>query len=192
MYEHTLTDGTLWLTRPTGADIDRIVECCQDPEVGHWTTIPVPYTRSDAEEFLDKVVAPTWAGNAAVWALRTAPDGPVEGMLGLHTRGPGVCEIGFWLTEGHRGKGLMTRAITLACDFAFDPDGLALDRITWRAMVGNHPSAAAVRRVGFHYEGLARQGGIQRGTRVDEWHAARLASDPGVFAEGWPADIAPR
>lgn len=190
MYEHTLTDGTVWLTRPTGADIDRITECCQDPEVGRWTTIPVPYSRSDAEQFLDLVVAPGWAGNAPVWAIRTAEDGQVEGMIGLHTRSPGVCEIGFWLTAGHRGHGLMSRAIALVCDFAFAPDGLALARITWRAMVGNHPSAATVRRNGFHYEGTARLGGIQRGARVDEWHAARLSTDPPGPADTWPADIA--
>ncbi|MGW6728164.1 GNAT family N-acetyltransferase [Nocardia sp. NPDC055029] len=191
MYEHTLTDGTVWLTRPAGADIDRITECCQDPEVGRWTTIPVPYSRSDAEQFLDLVVAPGWAGNAPVWAIRTAEDGQVEGMIGLHARSPGVCEIGFWLTPGHRGHGLMSRAIALVCGFAFAPDGLALARITWRAMVGNHPSAATVRRNGFHYEGTARLGGIQRGARVDEWHAARLSTDPPGPADTWPADIAP-
>ncbi|PWV77935.1 RimJ/RimL family protein N-acetyltransferase [Nocardia neocaledoniensis] len=191
MYEHTLTDGTVWLTRPGAPDIDRIVECCQDPEIVRWTTIPSPYGRAEAEQFLDLVVAPGWAAGIPVWAIRTALDGPVEGMLGLHDRGPGVHEIGFWLTPSHRGRGLMTRAITLACDFAFAPDGLGVARLTWRAMVGNHASAAAVRRTGFHYEGLARQGGLQRGTRVDEWHAARLATDPPGYADGWPAEVLP-
>ncbi len=187
MYEHTLTDGTVWLTRPAGADIDRLVECCQDPEVPRWTTIPDPYRRADAEEFLDRVVAPGWADNVPVWAIRTAEDGRVEGMIGLHARGPGTCEVGFWLTADHRGRGLMSRAITLVCDFGFAPDGLALDRITWRAIVGNNPSAAAARRNGFHYEGLARSGGVQRGERVDEWVAARLRTDPPGPGSGWPA-----
>lgn len=186
MYEHTLTDGTIWLTRPTGADIDRIVECCQDPEVQRWTTVPAPYHRSDAEDFLDKVVAPSWAGDTPVWAIRTAANGQVDGMIGLHDRGPGTCEIGFWLTPAHRGRGLMSRAVALVCDFGFAADGLALARITWRAMVGNHPSAAVARRNGFHYEGLARSGGMQRGVRVDEWHAARLPTDPPVPTD-WPA-----
>ncbi|MEU4412160.1 GNAT family N-acetyltransferase [Nocardia salmonicida] len=187
MYEHTLTDGTVWLTRPTGADIDRIVECCQDPDVQRWTTVPVPYQRGDAEQFLDRVVAPGWADNVPVWAIRTAEDGQVEGMVGLHTRGPGTCEIGFWLTPDHRGRGLMSRTITLVCDFGFAPDGLALDRITWRAIVGNIASATVVRRNGFHYEGLARSGGVQRGARVDEWLAARLPTDPAGPVDGWPA-----
>ncbi|MBC7303496.1 MAG: GNAT family N-acetyltransferase [Nocardia sp.] len=187
MYEHTLTDGTVWLTRPTGADIDRIVECCQDPEVQRWTTIPVPYQRCDTEEFLDRIVAPGWADNTPVWAIRTAEDGQVEGMVGLHARGPGSCEIGFWLTPGHRGRGLMSRAITLVCDFGFATEGLALDRIMWRAIVGNVPSAAVARRNGFRFEGIARSGGVQRGVRVDEWVAARLPSDRAEVADGWPA-----
>ncbi|MFD3704156.1 GNAT family N-acetyltransferase [Nocardia sp. NPDC058658] len=80
----------------------------------------------------------------------------------------------------------MSRAIALVCDFGFDPEGLALDRIMWRAIVGNFASAGAVRRNGFHYEGLARSGGIQRGARVDEWVAARLPTDPVGIVDGWP------
>ncbi|MFD3507386.1 GNAT family N-acetyltransferase [Nocardia sp. NPDC058666] len=186
MYEHTLTDGTVWLTRPTAADIDRIVACCQDPDVQRWTTVPVPYQRSDTEDFLDRVVAPGWADNAPVWAIRTSASSQVEGMISLAPRGVGAREIGFWLTPENRGQGLMSRAITLVCDFAFAPDGLALDRIMWRAIVGNVPSATAVRRNGFHFEGVARSGGIQRGTRVDEWVAARLPTDPGGVVAGWP------
>ncbi|APE33101.1 GNAT family N-acetyltransferase [Nocardia mangyaensis] len=190
MYEHTLTDGTVWLTRPTGADIDRIVECCQDPEVQRWVTIPVPYHRSDAESFLDKAVAPGWAGDTPVWAVRTAEDGQVEGMIGLHDRGADMCEIGFWLTPEHRGRGLMSRAVALVCDFGFAPDGLALARIAWRAFVGNHPSAAVARRNGFQYEGLARSASVQRGVRVDEWRAARLPTDPPGPAD-WPQHVLP-
>ncbi|MFC4377220.1 GNAT family N-acetyltransferase [Nocardia halotolerans] len=186
MYEHTLTDGTAWLTRPTGTDIDRIVECCQDPELARWTTIPSPYHRGDAEDFLDRAVAPGWASNVPTWAVRTAAHGQVEGMVGLHARGHRTCEIGFWLAPAHRGRGLMSRAVTLVCDFAFASDGLDLARITWRAVVGNHPSAAVARRNGFHYEGSTRSSGIQRGSRVDEWHAARLATDPPTPAPNWP------
>lgn len=191
MYQHTLTDGTVWLIRPTAADIDRIVECCRDPAVGRWTTIPMPYGRTDAEEFLDRNVAGGWLHNEPIWSIRTAADGRVEGMVGLHARGPGACEIGFWLSPEHRGRGLMSRAITLVCDFGFATEGLGLQRITWRAMVGNHASAAAVRRNGFHYEGKARLGGVQRGVRVDEWYAARLADDPPGPVDGWPAETFP-
>ncbi|MFE3542556.1 GNAT family N-acetyltransferase [Nocardia sp. NPDC059177] len=186
MYEHPLTDGTVWLTRPTGADIDRIVECCQDPEVQRWTSIPVPYARADAENFLDRSVAPGWADNAPVWAIRTAAEGRVDGMVGLVDRGVRTREIGFWLAPEIRGRGLMSRVIRLVCEFGFAPEGLGLARITWRAVVGNYPSAAAVRRNGFHYEGLARSGGVQRGVRVDEWMGARLATDPPGPVDGWP------
>jgi RimJ/RimL family protein N-acetyltransferase len=66
---------------------------------------------------------------------------------------------------------------------------MGLTRIHWRAFVGNHASAAAVRAQGFRYEGLARLGSVLRGSRRDHWMAARLNTDPPGPADGWPAGV---
>ncbi|WP_330252036.1 GNAT family N-acetyltransferase [Nocardia sp. NBC_00565] len=189
MEDHPLSDGTVWLSRPTEADIDAIVECCQEPTIGEWVTIPVPYHREHAEAFLTEMVAPGWAADSPIWAVRRSADGPVVGMIGLGQRDASTREIGFWLVPAHRGCGLMSRAIALVCEFGFHPDGLALARISWRAFVGNHRSAAAVRRNGFHYEGMTRLGSLQRGVRRDTWLAGRLATDPSGPATDWPPGI---
>ncbi|WP_431963771.1 GNAT family N-acetyltransferase [Nocardia sp. bgisy134] len=186
----TLSDGAVWLSPPTAADTDVIVAHCQHPSIGQWTTIPVPYGRSDAEHFLADLVGPGWAGRSPTWALRPAPDGPVIGMIGLAEQDASACEIGFWLAPEHRGHGHMARAVALVCEFGFAADGMALARISWRAFVGNYASAAAVRRNGFRYEGLARLGVLHRGVRRDEWRAARLHSDPpGPADDAWPAEF---
>jgi RimJ/RimL family protein N-acetyltransferase len=189
MEDHPLSDGTVWLSRPTEADIDDIVECCQEPTIAEWVTIPVPYDRENAVSFLNDMVAPGWATRSPTWAIRLSADGPVVGMIGLGARDESASEIGFWLAPAQRGRGLMSRAIALVCEFGFDPDGLALARIGWRAFVGNHPSAAVIRRNGFHYEGMARLGSTQRGVRRDTWFAGRLATDPPGPAADWPPGI---
>ncbi|MBF6332564.1 GNAT family N-acetyltransferase [Nocardia transvalensis] len=186
-----LTDGTVWLSRPTEADADRIIECCQEPSIGEWTTIPVPYHREQFDMFMAEFVVVGWAGRSPTWAVRTAEDGPAVGMVGLSSRDkddPTAAEIGYWVSSQARGRGLATRATRLVCDFGFRPDGLALIRIEWRAIVGNHASAAVARRAGFHYEGLLRLGNLQRGIRRDCWIASRLATDPPGPAT-WPPGL---
>lgn len=188
MDDCVLTDDVVWLSRPIAADIDAIVECCRQPSIVRWTVVPQEYDRGDAEGFLRTVVTPGWAARSPTWGVRTSPDGPIVGMIGLAAdTQPGAAEIGFWLGTQARGRGLMTAAVRLACDFGFAPDGLALTRIEWRAYAGNRASAAVARRAGFHYEGLLRRAGPQRGVRHDCWIAGRLASDPATPTTGWPA-----
>ncbi|RDI43509.1 GNAT family N-acetyltransferase [Nocardia mexicana] len=195
MVDTRLGDGTVWLSRPGAADVDAIVECCQEPSIGEWTTIPVPYRREHAEMFLAEIVAPGWDAGRPTWAVRESADGPVVGMVGvtgmvLHGgHESSAAEIGYWLSPRVRGRGLMTRAVRLACDFGFRSEGLAVQRIEWRAMVGNHASAAVARRTGFRYEGLLRLGGEQRGRRRDVWIAGRLATDPAGPVDGWPDGV---
>ncbi|MBO0856649.1 MAG: GNAT family N-acetyltransferase [Nocardia sp.] len=184
-----LTDHVVWLSRPVAADADSITECCREPSIAEGTIVPVPYRRSDAVGFLTDVVAPGWAARSPTWAVRTSPGGPVVGMLALSAGSQtGDAEIGYWLAPVGRGRGLMTRAVRLACDFGFSATGLGLGRIEWRAHVGNHASAAVARRAGFRYEGLLRRAVVQRGVRRDCWIAGRLADDPPELAP-WPASI---
>lgn len=188
MEEQTLTDGTVRLDRPDSSDIDAIVDACQDPAIAEWVTVPSPYGRADAEEFLGTTVAEGWAGRSPVWAIRPAERDRLIGTIGLGTRprDETAAEIGFWLAPQYRNQGLISRAVSLVCAFGFDPAGMGLIRIQWRAFVGNHASAAVARKNGFRYEGLARLGGLQRGTRRDFWVAARLHTDPTGPADGWP------
>ncbi|MFF0531174.1 GNAT family N-acetyltransferase [Nocardia amikacinitolerans] len=186
----TLSDGAVWLSPPTAADTDVIIARCQDPSIGEWTTIPVPYGPAEAEKFFADFVVPGWAARSPTWALRLAADGPVIGMIGLEQKDPSACEIGFWLASEHRGRGHMARAVGLVCGFGFAADGMGLARISWRAFVGNYSSAAAVRRNGFHYEGRARLGGLaarRPARRVAGGSPAQRSTGPGRrMARGVP------
>ncbi|MFF0814920.1 GNAT family N-acetyltransferase [Rhodococcus sp. NPDC003318] len=177
MFVVNLSGRRLTLTPPTVADVDTIARLCRDESVGRWTTMPVPYERADAVAFVTRMVPTGWADRSPTWALRLDPDGPVAGMIGLRALDESAAEIGFWQGAAARGRGLMTEAAQLVCDFAFRADTLALERIEWRAFVGNTASAAVARRVGFRFEGVARRGGLQRGLRRDMWVAGLLAGD---------------
>nr|WP_271210700.1 GNAT family N-acetyltransferase [Rhodococcus wratislaviensis]GLK36206.1 acetyltransferase [Rhodococcus wratislaviensis] len=186
MFVVTLAADTLWLSPPVVTDVDEICAACSDASIAEWTTMPAPYTSSDAEQFVRQTVPSGWADRSPTWALREREDGPVLGMIGLMARDVTAAEIGYWLSPAARSRGLMTTAVNLVCDFAFRPDGMGLERIEWRAFVGNLDSAAVARRVGFRFEGVQRAGLVQRGVRRDSWVAALLARDPRQPAEGWP------
>ncbi|HEU4542953.1 MAG TPA: GNAT family N-acetyltransferase [Jiangellaceae bacterium] len=172
-------DGVL-LATPTSADVDAITELCQDKDIQRWTTVPVPYERSHAEQFLTQLVEPGWeSGRNLTWALRNPENRSVLGMVSLNLRDHrGSGEIGFWLGSAGRGRGLMTTAVRLVAEYAFAPEGLGLERIVWRAGVGNWASRRVAWRLGFTIEGTLRKELPKRGERVDAWFGTLIAGDP--------------
>ena len=166
----------LTLSIPTVADVDAITEAAQDPEVPRWTTLPSPYARTNAEQFIVKATEWWDAESELTWGIRV--DDRWVGMIGLHRleRG-GSAEIGYWMALPARGHGYLTEAARAVIDFAFDADGLDLKRVEWRAVVGNIPSARVARALGFRYEGLLRQGLAGTRGRDDGWIAGLLVTD---------------
>jgi ribosomal-protein-serine acetyltransferase len=84
-------------------------------------------------------------------------DGQIVGMVGMaRVDAENHCaEIGYWLDEAHRGRGLMTAAVAALVDLAFDD--WQLNRVEIRTDVENLPSRALAERLGFRYEGVLRQ-----------------------------------
>ena len=171
----TLRTARLELSAPVAADVDAITAAAQDPEVPRWTTLPSPYERAHAEEFVAKAPARWESATELTWAIRL--DGRWIGMIGLHgvTTG-GDAEIGYWMARDARGLGYLTEAAVRVIDFAF-AEPLSLARVQWRAIVGNVASARAARSLGFRYEGMLRQGLSDPRGRHDGWIAGLLASD---------------
>lgn len=48
----SFAQGDPVLRPPSAADIDRITEICQDPEIQRCSRLPVPYHRDDAASFV--------------------------------------------------------------------------------------------------------------------------------------------
>jgi len=94
--------------------------------------------------------------------------GPLRGAhLRRAARGAaqrGQCEIGYWLFEHARGKGIATRIARFIADYGFS---LGLERIEARVVVGNVASERVLERAGFTREGVLRSMPLRRGGRVD-------------------------
>lgn len=173
----TLTTERLVLHVPDESDVDTITVACQDPEISRWTTVPSPYFRSDAEDYV-RLIGEWWAdGTQTIWCAYR--EGQLVASIGLHHivghPAGGCAEIGYWVTAEARGKGYLVEAAREVVDWAFRELGVA--RLEWRAVAGNVASARAARALGFRYEGLARQGLTSQRGRDDGWLGGLLATD---------------
>ncbi|EGX55502.1 acetyltransferase [Streptomyces zinciresistens K42] len=175
----TLATDRLLLRAVGPADSDAVYEAAQDPEILRWTTVPSPYRHEHARGFTGQVVPEGWADDSMfTWGLFLPEGERLAGMLGLTMRSVSEAEIGFWGTEEHRGNGYVTEGVLAVCRWAFVR--LSLDRVEWRAEVGNRPSRAVAERAGFTLEGTLRSALVHRGVRRDCWVGSLLPSDLGL------------
>lgn len=179
-------DGTLLLDVPTADDIDRVTAICQDPAIQRFTSVPSPYEREDAKSFIAEFVPESWEKGAPVWAVRTVDDAGrtwLVGMVDLHEARARRAEIGYWLAPEARGHGIMSRAVGLVLDAAFEV--LGLRSVRWCADVENWTSWRVAWRHGFRREGVVRDlVHTQRGWR-DGWIGTLRNDDPREPATPW-------
>ncbi|MBV9586223.1 MAG: GNAT family N-acetyltransferase, partial [Alphaproteobacteria bacterium] len=84
-------------------------------------------------------------------------DEALVGGVGLSNIRRGVAEtasLGYWTGEPYARQGLMTAALPLVLDFAFER--LRLHRVEAACLPSNIPSRALLSRTGFQQEGYAR------------------------------------
>jgi RimJ/RimL family protein N-acetyltransferase len=173
-----LTDPPdLVLRLPVVDDLADIVAQCQDPEFQRWTTVPVPYQESDAQDFLRRV-ADGWQANVARFVIEY--QGRFSGTVDLRFDGLGGADVGFGLAPWARGKGVMTRALRLVLAWGFELPGI--DVVYWRAQVGNSASRRVAGRCGFRMDGTVRGLLEQRGERRDGWIGSLRRGEP-LFGE---------
>lgn len=115
------------------------------------------------------------AFKAGIWR-----SGVLLGCIDLHDVdwGNGCAAIGYWLDEEHTGHGIMTRAVRLMTEYAFE--ALDLHRIEIRAESENASSRKIAARCGFTLEGTLRQAHRIRGTHHDLVLYALIRDDDGT------------
>lgn len=163
----------LLLRPPVAADLDAMVEHCRDPEMIRWTTVPVPYERAHAEEFL-AAARRGWADGSAA-RLVIDYRGRYAGGLDVRMQEASWAEVGYSLASWARGQGVMRRSLTAALDWAFAERSLS--GLQWQAHVGNEASRRVALACGFRIEGTVRGLLVQRGRRVDAWIGTLLTGD---------------
>lgn len=110
--------------------------------------------------------------------------GEIVGQIGLSSiiRGPfQSCFLGYWIAARHARKGYMSEAIPLALLFAFQ--SLGLHRVEANIIPTNRPSLALIRKLGFRYEGTARNYLRINHRWQDHEHWAITADEPAPRAK---------
>lgn len=117
------------------------------------------------------------AGRAVRFALRDRGTDQLLGVVGLDScvHLHRSCELGYWLRREATGRGLMTEAAKAAIGFAFKTMGV--HRIRCAAATDNVPSLRVILRLGFRFEGIARQAELVGSRWLDHALFARLATD---------------
>ncbi|ARP74112.1 N-acetyltransferase [Streptomyces pluripotens] len=174
----TLTTGRLVLRTVGPDDTDAVYEAAQDPDIQRWTVVPSPYRPEHSRSFTEQLVPDGWSQDSAFTFGVFLTSGELAGMLGLTRQAPGTAEVGFWAAREHRGHGYITEATRTACRWVFTKAGV--DRVEWRAEVGNLASRAVAERAGFTIEGTLRSGMSNKGVRRDCWVGSLLPSDLGL------------
>jgi RimJ/RimL family protein N-acetyltransferase len=171
-----ITAGTLHLRPPRDSDVDAITAACQDPEIQRWTRVPSPYHRTDAVTFVHTCREGWQSGTSATFLALDSTTAELVGAVGLVRIADGEADIGYWVAAGARGRGVGTIAVGAVVRWGFG--ALGLERIGWRAAVGNTGSWRLVQGLGFQFEGTLRRGLRHRDQRVDGWIGSLLPDDP--------------
>ncbi|HTO79233.1 MAG TPA: GNAT family N-acetyltransferase [Methylocystis sp.] len=140
----------LWLRWPRAADAVAVTRFCNDPEVAlKTTTIPYPYSQSDAERFLLRARSENAEGSALhlALALKRQPNEPIGmiSLMGAETRGEG--KLGFVLARDAWGRGFMTEAARAFVDLVFNLT--SLDHVVSSALPDNAASLRVQEKLGF-------------------------------------------
>jgi ribosomal-protein-serine acetyltransferase len=120
-----------------------------------WLPWAAEQTREGTLEFIRLTRRQAAANDGFQAALIS--DGAIVGIAGFHSVNwpHGSTTIGYWLSERHQGRGLMTRAVRGLVDHAFSE--WKLHRVEIRAAIENRRSRAIPERLGFREEGVLRE-----------------------------------
>ena len=143
-----LSDGVLRLRLGSDADVPRLTDLVQDPEIVRWTTIPAGQTESDTKGWMQRGMAGMAMGSDLALVIADARSDAPLGTIGLHeiNRATERAVAGYVLARESRGKGLGRRALRLICEFAFSELRLARIEVTIEAE--NLASRATAESVG--------------------------------------------
>jgi len=180
-----LTDGPM-LLRPwdteSVADAEVWLRGVTDPEFLRWNTPLVSV--EDLAGARDALLAREETrrqGGGASFCVADAGSGAALGHIGINEINPAIRSaiVGYWILPEARGRGLASRALTLASRWTFAE--LPVHRLELGHALGHGASCRVAERCGFPYEGTLREAMFEAGRRDafrDVHLHARIATDP--------------
>jgi len=175
-----ISDGVVTLRAHVPGDIDGMLEMAQDPDMVRWTSVPTPHHRRLSEQYAFTIVPRGWdEGTHRGWAIEV--EGRYAGNVDIRQQPIG--DIGFALHPWARGRGVMSRAVRLAIDWAFTEGDVEI--VHWRAHVGNEASLRVAHSTGFTLHGLAPGMLHERGLVLDAWTGSIRFGDAPFPRQPW-------
>ena len=127
--------------------------------------LPYPYTEQDGKKFISAMLA---ADENDTFAFAITADGKVVGSIGafrqenIHSQ---TAELGYYIAEEYWGKGIMTEAVQLLCEYIFSHTDII--RIYAEPFAYNIGSQRVLEKAGFQYEGTLRANAVKNGEVMD-------------------------
>ncbi|ANZ37819.1 hypothetical protein BBK82_18880 [Lentzea guizhouensis] len=159
-------------------DVPAIVEAFADEDTRRFLPRMGLHNEAAAEIFVDYLTAGWTYEQRVSWAVCDATTAEV--LAGVVLRDldlqMGVCEVTCWTQPAHRGRGVLTTALSSTLAFAFG--GLGVHRVAYRHATSNKASQRIAEKCGFTLEGRLRGETIVDDQREDMMLWSRLATDP--------------
>lgn len=173
-----ISAGRLHLRPFRPSDADGVYRACQDPEIQRWTSVPSPYRREHAVDYVTRMAPAAWGnGSGAGFAVLDSTSAILLAAIGLTKLDPATesAALGYWCAPWARSQGVTTQAAAAVCRWGFG--ALDIGLIEWAAEVGNVASRRVAEKVGFIIEATLRQRLVHQGQRVDAWVGSLLPTE---------------
>lgn len=173
-----LSTGRLSLRAVTDDDTGFFHAMMANPAVtrfSNWADAP---SLDDARKSVRWMVGLFAGGNGCAWIIADRQSGEPMGAIRYNyiERGWKCGGIGYELHPNAWGRGVMTEALRTVVEFGHR--NMGLNRLEAWTLPGNRASDRVLEKVGFRFEGVARQRAWFKGAFHDFRWFARIADDP--------------
>ncbi len=146
-----LRDGEVTLL-PLDASVPALlVAASHDAEITRWTQVPQDMTLLDAG-----LVTAGWASNRSIVRLQVClPELSPAGLVTVWINTRGQAEVGYWLLQSARRRGVARRAVRMLCQWAFETSDL--EQLELTTLPGNEASEKVALACGFRSTGTVER-----------------------------------
>jgi RimJ/RimL family protein N-acetyltransferase len=171
----SITDGVVVLRELREDDRAVVVSTMRDPIVARWLNMPPAPSDRDFDSHLRVARNGRVSGDRIDFAVTEVGKDVSLGAVIASRRHRDNYEVAYLAGEEGRGRGVMTRAVRLLCDWLLDE---GVGRIELRTHPGNEASQKLAERAGFTREGMERKSIWLHDERHDAIVWSLLPTDP--------------
>lgn len=171
----SITDGVVALRTMRESDRAATLSAFADPLVREWLNMPPRPSDADFDAVMRTIRNGFESGDRYDYCVTEPPDDVSLGAVIASRRHRDNWEVAYLARAEGRGRGLMTRAVRLLCDWLLEE---GVGRIEIRTHPDNEASQKLAQRAGFLREGLERKSIWLHNERQDAIVWSLLPSDP--------------